>query len=160
MRLEVELVPAHSWGKSLAQLLPKVEWDKLRRLIYKRYNWTCQTCDAYGVEVHCHEVWKYDDHKHIQILQDLTCLCKDCHNIKHWGRLVALVLEGKISRDYKDYLAKHFCEVNKCTEEDFLNHVVKVGKKNHWRSRFKYKIDFSRIKDILEETEKCLKMRK
>jgi len=158
--LEIELVSRHSWGKSLAQLLPQILWDKLRRLIYRRYNWTCQICNAYGIEVHCHEHWTYDDRKHIQYLKDLTCLCKDCHDIKHWGRFVFLLHEGKATQERKDYLVKHFCIVNQCTEEDMLNHTVETGKKNHWRSRFKYKIDFSRVNQIITETEKCIQRRK
>lgn len=56
MKLEIELVPEKQWGMSLAQLLPKKDWDILRRKVYKRYGWTCQVCDAFGIEVHCHEV--------------------------------------------------------------------------------------------------------
>jgi len=158
--LSVELVSRHSWGKSLAQLLPQHLWDKLRRLIYRRYNWTCQVCNAYGIEVHCHEYWKYDDHKHIQYLQDLVCLCKDCHDIKHWGRFIHLLHEGKATQERRKYLVKHFCVVNQCTEEEMLNHTVEIGEKNHWRSRFKYKIDFSRVEEIIKETEKCIEMRR
>lgn len=31
MKLEVELIPRGSWGKSLANQLPKEEWDILRK---------------------------------------------------------------------------------------------------------------------------------
>jgi len=157
--LEVELVSKHSWGKSLAQLLPKVLWDRLRRLIYRRYNWTCQICSTYGVEVHCHEVWTYDDRRKIQILKDLACLCKECHNIKHWGRTIFLRHEGKIPQSYIDQLRKHFCTVNGCTEQDMIDHIVEVGDKNQMRSRYRYKIDFSRVPQIIKETEKCIEMR-
>jgi len=158
-KLSIELIPEKSWGKSLAQWLPKKDWDSLRRKIYRRYNWTCQICDTFGVRVHCHEVWEYDDQKKIQKLKDLNCLCEDCHNIKHWGRTINLLHEGTYSQDYIDKLRKHYCEVNKCPVEDMIKHIVEAGDKNMKRSRYRYKIDFSGLKRIIKETDKCLQLR-
>lgn len=160
LKLEIELIPEHSWGKSLANLLPKEDWDRLRRKVYKRYNWTCQICNAYGVQVHCHESWSWNDKKRIQKLVDLKCLCGDCHNIKHWGRTINLLHEGKFTQEYINHLRRHYCEVNKCTVEDMIKHIVEAGEKNMKRSRYKYKMDLSGLKKIVKETEDCLKMRR
>ncbi len=161
LRLEIELVPRSCWGRSLAQEVPKPLWDSLRRIIYRRYLYTCQVCNAYGEEVHCHEVWRYrDGRKKVQELADLTCLCKACHHIKHWGRTSAENLAGKISTEYILLLTKHFCFVNECTIEYFLKHKVEAHEKNQWRSRFNYSLDLSRLPGIIKETERILKKRK
>ena len=160
MRLEIELVPRSCWGRSLAQELPRPLWDKLRRMIYRRYLYTCRICRAYGEEVHCHEVWKYHDgRKKIQELVDLTCLCKSCHEIKHWGRTSAENLAGRISDDYIRSLTKHYCFVNECSAEDFLDHKVEAHEKNHWRSRFNYTLDLSKLQGLIKETERILSKR-
>lgn len=158
-KLSVELVPEKSWGKSLAQLLPKKDWDILRKKTYRRYNWTCLICDAYGVRVNCHEKWEYNDKLKKQILVGLICLCDDCHNIKHWGRTIHALHEGTLTQKYIDKLRQHFCKVNKCTEADMIKHIVEAGDKNMKRGHSRYKIDVSRLKVIMEETDKCLKLR-
>ena len=159
MKLEIELVPEKSWGKSLARLLPKKDLDILRKKTYRRYNWTCQICGSYGVRVNCHEKWEYDHKLKRQILVGLVCLCDDCHNIKHWGRTIQLYHEGKLTSGDIDHLREHFCRVNKCTEEDMIEHIVEAGDKNMKRGHSRYKIDFSKLKSIMEETSKCLKLR-
>ncbi len=160
MKLSIELIPSKQWGKSLAQWLPKSEWDELRKKVYRRYSWTCQICSAYGVRVHCHEIWAYDDRRRIQKLVGLGCRCEDCHNIHHWGRTIQLLHEGTYSQDYIDKLRRHYCEVNKCTVQDMINHIVEAGDKNMKRSRYQYKIDFSNLKTIIKEIEQCLNLRK
>lgn len=141
MKLEIEPIPKSNWHRSLANLLPKPVWDTLRREVYKESDYTCVVCVATGVEVHCHEVWGYDDKRHLQILRGLQCLCEDCHNIKHWGRTIKLYHEGKFSGDYIDRLRRHFCEVNKCSEQDMIKHIVEVGDKA-WKRKGTYRIVF------------------
>lgn len=160
MLLEFELIPGKQFGLSLAQALPKKDWDTLRRKIYRRYSWTCQICSAYGVRVHCHEVWSYNDKLRIQKLVDLECCCEDCHNIKHWGRTIHAFHKGKLSQAYIDKLRKHYCRVNGCTELDMVNHIVEAGDKNMKRSRYRYRMDLSNLKKIVGDTDKCLKLRK
>lgn len=159
-RLSIELVPEKQWGKSLAQWLPKEEWNVLRRKIYRRYSWTCQVCGAFGVRVHCHESWSWDDRKKIQKLVDLGCRCEDCHHIHHWGRTIHALHEGKLTQTYIDKLRKHYCQVNNCTERDMIDEIVRAGDRNLRRSRYTYKLDFSRLRSIVKETEACLKIRK
>lgn len=156
LKLRLELIPACNWHQNLAQILPKAVWDKLRKEVYAYYNWTCCICEETGVEVHCHEVWYYDDNKKIQKLVGLQCLCKDCHNIKHWGRTVAEVHAGKLSQKYMEELTKHFCTVNNCSQEVFDRHKVEEGNRHHWRSSYKYKLDFGKMtpENILKVWEK------
>ncbi len=145
MKLEIESIPEKSWGTSLANLLPKPVWDTLRREVYGRFNYQCCICGAVDIQVHCHEKWRYDDRKRIQYLVELQCLCVDCHNVKHFGRTVALVHEGKLTWDHLLRLTDHFLRVNSCTQEDFVLHKLAVGTLNYRRSKHLYKVDFGKF---------------
>lgn len=92
--------------------------------------------------MNCHEVWEYDDKKHIQHLRGLQSLCDDCHMIRHWGRTVSETLKGNYPKGTIERLTKHFCEVNQCSRGDFEEHKVLMGNLWQKRSRFHYKVDF------------------
>ena len=77
-----------------------------------------------------HELWNYDDEKHIQKLEGFVLLCKMCHHIKHLGLAGILANEGKL--DYNE-VRKHFCKVNDCSEAEFEKHVKKAFAV--WRER-------------------------
>ena len=144
--LTIESIPSNNWHLSLANLLPKPVWDTIRREVYFKAGYICEVCSACDCEVHAHEVWTYDDKKHSQVLKDIVCLCADCHNIKHWGRVVALVHKRQLPPDTLQKLTDHFLRVNKCTKEDFEIHKVAVGELTHMRSNKKYKINFGKFK--------------
>lgn len=144
MKLEIEPIPESTWHISLANLLPKPLWDLVRGDIYRDSNYTCEICGATNTRMNCHEVWGYDDQKYIQFLKSLQSLCDKCHDIKHWGRTVALVHEGKLPGNYLVELTKHFCSVNGCTENEFTIHKVEVGNLWQERSRHNYKVDFGK----------------
>lgn len=147
LKLELELIPEKQWGKSLAHLLSKPVWDTLRREVYKRDGYQCTICGATDTRVNCHEVWEYQDRgkKHIQHLKEFRTLCDQCHDIKHWGRTVSLVHQGKLLTSYLEELTKHFCEVNNCSIEDFNNHKVVAGERWLKRSRYEYKINWGKL---------------
>lgn len=151
MRLEIEPIPESTWGVSLANLLPKPIWDDLRREVYEKFSYTCAVCGATDKQLHCHEIWGYDDKARIQKLVGFRCLCVDCHSIKHWGRTVVEAHKNKdVSILVK--LTKHFCEVNGCTTAAFSLYKVEVGNVAQVRNRHKYKVDFGRFRpDLVEE---------
>ena len=62
LKLKIELVPHTSWYKNLRKMLPKSEWDKIRKGTYAEYGHKCGICGANG-RLNCHEIWKYDDKK-------------------------------------------------------------------------------------------------
>jgi hypothetical protein len=86
-RLTVELVPSTCWFSNLRSELSKEEWDRLRRATYERAGQRCEVCGQRGTThpVECHEVWEYDDKKHVQSLAGLVALCPACHESKHMG---------------------------------------------------------------------------
>lgn len=150
LKLELELIPESTWGKSLAQLLPKEVWDDLRREVYAAFGHKCAICGTADKQLHCHEVWGFDDKKHIQRLVGFKCLCVDCHDIKHWGRTVLIAHKngdtGRLS-----YLTKHFCRINNCSEKVFTLHKVEIGNISQVRSRYKYTVDFGKFRPDLVE---------
>ena len=148
LKLELELIPESTWGKSLAQLLPKEVWDDLRREVYAIFNHTCAICGATDKQLHCHEKWEFDDKNHIQRLVGFVCICVDCHDIKHWGRTVAEAHKNGDSEKLVR-LTKHFCEVNKCSEKVFTLHKVEVGDIAQKRSRYRYTVDFGKFRPDL-----------
>lgn len=139
--ITIDPIPEQNWGINLAHLLPVKEWDKLRKNVYKQYNYKCGICNSEG-RMNCHEIWNFDDEKYIQKLVGFIALCNKCHDIKHWGRSVAMVHKGQYLSEYLDLLTKHFLKVNKCSQEDFDAHKVEVGNKQQERNKHKYKVDF------------------
>jgi len=148
MKLTIEPIPESTWGVSLANLLPKPIWDDLRREVYEASNYTCAICGATDKQLHCHEVWKYDDKARIQRFVGFRCLCSDCHSIKHWGRTVAEAHKNKDSSILVE-LTKHFCKVNNCTTSAFSLYKVEVGNIAQSRSRRRYKVDFGKFRPDL-----------
>lgn len=82
------------------------QWDVLRRKVYAKANYRCDGCGTGNIEVHCHEVWDYDDKKHIQKLIGLRCLCWKCHETTH---LSAQGIGGNLKT------LKHLARVNGIT---------------------------------------------
>jgi hypothetical protein len=86
-RLTVELVPKTSWYNNVRALTDELGWDRIRRQVYRQADYRCEICGGKGPEhpVECHEVWRYDDHTHVQMLVRMIALCPACHQVKHIG---------------------------------------------------------------------------
>lgn len=86
-KLTIELVPSTCWFTNLRSELKQSQWDKLRRKTYRNAHYRCEICGGKGDThpVECHEIWHYDDEKHIQKLEGLIALCPACHEVKHIG---------------------------------------------------------------------------
>lgn len=150
LKLELAPIPESTWGRSLAQLLPNYVWNDLRREVYDVFDHKCAICGATNKQLHCHEVWLWDDKTRIQRLKAFQCLCVDCHDIKHWGRTVAVAHKSG-SMERLQELTKHFCTVNDCNEKVFTLHKVEVGNLMEKRNKHKYTVDFGRFRPDLVE---------
>jgi hypothetical protein len=140
--LMIELVPETSWFCNLrAKVKPDV-WDVIRREAYRKAGYKCSICDHRG-RLYCHEVWVYDDERHIQKLDGFVALCEWCHMVKHIG-----YAEGFYDK-YKA-LAGHFMRVNDCSFEDFL--AAKDMAFEVWaeRSEFPWEIDLGEYAKMVE----------
>lgn len=133
LKLTIELVPATSWGNNLRNYLSKSKWDKTRKETYAKYGYRCVICGAEG-RLNCHEVWEYDDKKHIQKFVGFIALCNLCHFVKHIG--LAGILEVKGNLDYNK-VVEHFMRVNNCDIETFEGHIREAS--DEWRKRSQYK---------------------
>jgi hypothetical protein len=126
--LTVELVPKPLWHKNLRSDLSRADWDRLRKMAYRRAGYKCEVCGGTGLEqefnwpVECHEVWHYDDERHIQRLDRLIALCPWCHHVKHMGRISATEGEAGVAR-----CMTHLKTVNDWTESQVTQHVGEVS---------------------------------
>jgi hypothetical protein len=143
LRLEIELVPKPLWGKSLASVLQRPEWEKLKAHRLREKGERCEICGHVG-SVQLHEIWEYDDERHVQRLSEFQLLCNMCHSIKHFGRTQTLAAKGKL--DLKPVIA-HFCKVNSCGLRDLKDHWRSVYDRWKERSRHHWTQDLSLVKE-------------
>ena len=141
MKLTIELVPQGQWGANLRSVLPKRDWDFLRKKQYQAANHCCEVCGGKGPKwpVECHEIWKYDDEGKVQTLTGLVALCPPCHRVKHMGRALSV---GK-----GDEAVAHFMEVNECSRNVANAYVEDAFTLWHDRSGFDWFLELSWLKD-------------
>lgn len=128
-KLWANLIPATSFYSNLRKVLSQDEWDRVRKIVYKRQNYECKTCGTYfqekykdkrGKELHCHEYWTFDFNKRRQTLVELVSLCFMCHMSNHLGFCkVSLIPKGELTWNE---LAIHWSEVNQSTKAEFEKH--------------------------------------
>ncbi len=136
-RLTIELVPKTCWYNNLRKVMSRTAWDKLRKQVYAQYQHRCGICAATG-QLHCHEIWVYNDEEHIQTLKGFIALCEWCHHVKHLGHAGILAREGKL--DYERVIA-HFLKINGCSKEDFERYTVQAFTQWEERSRYEWRTD-------------------
>ena len=117
---------------------------------YANYGYKCGICGAEG-RLNCHEIWEYDDKKHIQKLSGFVALCDMCHHVKHIGLAGILASKGKL--DYEK-VVEHFMKVNNCDRDAFEKHREKAFE--HWRKRssHEWQVDLGEYEDIIQVTSK------
>jgi hypothetical protein len=136
--LSIDLVPESCWYSNLRYILPRDAWDELRRKVYAACVYRCAICAARG-QLHCHEVWSYDEATHVQRLEGFQALCENCHHIKHLGYAGILASQGKL--DYEALVA-HFLRVNGCDRAAFQRHRDAAFAQWEERSRHEWTTDF------------------
>lgn len=88
--LFVDLVPQSCWFTNVRTAVADAEWDRVRRMVYRRAGDRCEACgrgrdQAAGVRMEAHERWYFDDGRQVQALRRLICLCNLCHGTTHFG---------------------------------------------------------------------------
>ena len=144
------MVPQPLWNTNLRYLLTPKKWQEIRKHELKRvtdteYRYRCEICTRPKDSLDCHEIWDYNEETHIQTLNGLIMLCKQCHLIKHIGFSTGLAMEGKCNFDG---LIKHFCHINKLTPADFYEHYLEEFSK--WERRSKHTDWKQDLKYIIE----------
>ena len=143
---DATLVPSSSWFKSLANVLDKETWKRIRRRELKRAGYKCEICGYRGKGLHCHETWEYDDEKKIQRLVGYKILCERCHLAHHLG---FAQVTGKL-----ELTVKWICKVANLDEEEVWRLVKEAFREWAERSKYRWKIDYSYEPLIEEVTRK------
>lgn len=139
----VDMIPATSWGASLANLLEQHSWKMLRREVFQRAGRVCEICGQADGPIECHELWKFDDEKrdesgwHRQTLQKMMCLCHDCHEMFHPG-LAQINAREKECADRRR-------AVNAWTKKDHDVATAQMMKKFDQRSQKRWALDLSML---------------
>jgi len=139
LRLEIQSIPISTWGISLANRLPKDEWDKIRQEVYKDADYKCEVCGNTDDTLNCHELWRHEDKKKIQRLVGFESCCGLCHNVHHMGR--SKEVYGK---DYVEELIKHWCRINKKTKRQFVLYEKEIFELNKKRANIFYQVRVGR----------------
>ena len=136
-RLTIELVPQTCWFSNVRSEIRPADWDRLRKTTAAHAGNRCQICGGRGPKwpVECHEIWEYDDGRHLQTLSGLQALCPACHEVKHIG-FANVRGRGRIA-------ALHLAKVNGWTVPEAERYVA--GQFAVWerRSRFPWTLDLS-----------------
>lgn len=138
--LTIEMVPSSAWQNNLHHVLPKKMWNDIRKKVYMKHDGKCAICQKTPKKLHAHEVWAYDDEKHLQILKNIIPVCSLCHLVKHPG--FASVNEARGGAPMVAVIA-HFCRVNKVDREVFQKHYEEELEKYEERSRYEWTMDVS-----------------
>jgi len=117
LKLSIEPIPISTWGKSLANRLPKKEWDDMRTQAYREADYKCQVCGDINGTLNAHEQWAFNEKLGIQKLVGIEVCCETCHNVHHFGRSKAV-----FPKHYIEKLITHWCTVNGLTRNDFIVH--------------------------------------
>ena len=141
-KLNFQLVPDGCQGTNLRSVLPREQWDRLRRAAYRRAGNRCTICGAEG-RLEAHEVWEYDDERHIQRLADIIAVCPACHAVIHIGRTSLLGREAEAQ--------EHFKKVNGATQSEYHKALGEANRIHAERSRHEWLTDISALAKFLSD---------
>jgi hypothetical protein len=136
LKLRIELVPACCWGKNLRQQMKESQWKKLRKQVCDDQGNVCCICGS-GHRLNCHEIWQYDDERHVQKLLGFHAVCGMCHHVVHFGRAQQIAAEGHLDLDA---VIEHFLKVNGVGRREFDAHrneafeVFEKRSKHQWQT--------------------------
>ncbi len=136
-QLTIELVPRTAWFSNVRKMISRKDWDILRKESYKKANYKCEICGGIGKRypVECHEVWEYDDDKHVQKLLRLISLCPSCHEVKHIG-LAGVRGRGEIAKE-------HLAKTNGWSKQKTDKYVIEQFDIWKIRSSYTWEIDLT-----------------
>ena len=118
--LFVDLIPRTCWFTNVRTCVTQQDWERLRRPIFRRADYTCEVCGATEDRIarrwlEAHERWHFDERTGVQSLRRLIALCSPCHLVTHFGY-------ANVQGRTDDALA-HLRKVNGLTLAEALAHV-------------------------------------
>jgi hypothetical protein len=140
--LTIELVPKTAWFRNVRAVVAKEDWDQLKKIVSTRAGYACEICGGRGLRwpVECHEVFEYDDARHIQRLARLLALCPACHEVKHMG-FAGVRGKGRAA-------LAHLAKVNKWSHADARLYVEACFEQWHRRSCHEWTLDLSYLEQF------------
>ena len=147
-------IPLH--GVNPRSMLDPVNWDKIRKDTYKKYNYKCAVCNETGLEqgfnhpVEAHEIWDYDFDTYTQYFEGMVALCPICHKIIHWDQNRMAYQNGNLS--YEEYQRQERLKEEKL--EELHGREILYGpiqKKSHMWHEAEWVSDFSKLKELYPE---------
>jgi 5-methylcytosine-specific restriction endonuclease McrA len=145
MKLELNLIPKSSFYCNLRSEMGR-QWDILSKRVREQHNYTCQICGVKPQttrDVHLHELWSFNEETKIQKLIGFECICTTCHSVHHWGY-------SQIKNMDMNFLLIHACKVNKCSKNEFNEHIEESFRIWEKHSCIDWGIDTLLIKNIKE----------
>jgi hypothetical protein len=148
IEIAIDLIPASSWGASLAILLVHSCWDEVRTPFLANFGYRCEICgerSSYGKHgglVDCHEVWSYHTTSSmhgVQKLERLMSICKDCHLMFHLGHANA--------RGRGEFAIERLAEVNAWSDQRVEYEVEGIFRTWKARSGIEWLLDLSLVSD-------------
>jgi hypothetical protein len=149
LKLNIELVPETSWYQNLRNLTTQENWDKIRKAAYASCGYKCGICSVES-KLNCHELWEYDDKKHIQKLNGFIALCDMCHHVKHIGFAGILASRGQLDIEK---VVEHFMTVNNCDRITFEDHKKKAFDEWRKRSQHEWLIDLGEYDEMINKKD-------
>jgi 5-methylcytosine-specific restriction endonuclease McrA len=143
--LTIELVPKTCWYTNVRSNVSKAEWERLKKMVSARAGHVCEICGGRGRKwpVECHEVFAYDDERHVQKLVRLIALCPACHEVKHIG------LAG--ARGKRAAATAHLARVNHWSKEDAELYIEACFEIWYRRSCHEWELDLSYLDQLRVE---------
>lgn len=140
--LTVELVPKTCWYTNVRSNVTQQEWERLKKIVFGRARYVCEICGGRGDKwpVECHEVFAYDDERHVQKLVGLLALCPACHTVKHIG------LAGV--RGKSGAALAHLARVNRWSRNDAELYIEACFEIWYRRSRHQWELDLSYLEQL------------
>ena len=138
-----DLIPETSWGSSLANLLTKGCWDKLRQRTFALTGHGCEICGS-ARKLECHELWEYHEPLPeyaaknacgVQRLLKLIALCSACHETHHLGFANA--------RGRFETVGERITAYNRWSQEEFKQYVEFLYARYERRSTCSWVLDVS-----------------
>jgi hypothetical protein len=115
----------------------------LKKQTAKLTRYRCEICAGRGRRwpVECHEVWRYDDKTHTQMLVRLIGLCPMCHKVKHIGL-------ASVNGEFEEVRA-HLMKVNQWPQQATADaYIARAFQIFEERSRYEWTLDISYLKQF------------
>ncbi len=146
LRISVELVPEPMHYINLRSALPE-HWDEIRKTVYRRAGYRCEICGGKGDKhpVEAHELWDYDDKRHVMSLKRCIALCPTCHLCHHLGYAN---VSGQTEK--AEAWLQRINGFSNDELRDYVEYVFNVYKR---RSRYEWRLDIERVRRYFAERE-------